>query len=93
MNNFSPSPRQDQPDSHLMAVDVAVLKEQMATVTANLSDMKQVNKNQSEKLDVILTQLSEAKGGWRTMMWLGGAFAGMSALIATWIGLFYGKHP
>lgn len=76
-----------------LAVDVAVLKKEMEAVTATLADMKKVNKDQSEKLDSILSQLSEAKGGWRTMMWIGGSFATVAGLLASWAGLFSGKHP
>lgn len=79
------------PDTQL-AVDVGVLKKEMEAVTNALADMKRVNEKQSEKLDKIVDQLSEAKGGWRTMMWLGGAFATAAALIATWAALFTGRH-
>lgn len=75
-----------------LIVDVAVLKKEMEAVTSTLADMKKVNREQSDKLDTILTQLSEAKGGWRTMMFIGGAFASVAALIAAWAGLFTGKH-
>lgn len=76
-----------------MAVDVAVLKEQMRTLATSLSEMKEVNRQQSEKLDKVLTQLSEAKGGWRTMLWMGGAAATLSGILGAWIGLLTGKHP
>ncbi len=75
-----------------LAVDVGVLKKEMEAVTATLADMKQVNKEQSAKLDTIMAQLSEAKGGWRTMMWIGGSFASAAALVAAWAALFTGKH-
>lgn len=76
-----------------MAVDVAVLKEQMRTLASSMSDMKEVNRQQSEKLDRVLTQLSEAKGGWRTMLWMGGAAATLAGILGAWIGLLTGRHP
>lgn len=40
-------------------------------------DMEGVNK----KLDLVLTALSEARGGWRTLMWLGGAVAALGGVL------------
>lgn len=34
------------------------------------------------KLDTVLEKLSEAKGGWRTLMWLGGAAGTLGAGVA-----------
>lgn len=38
----------------------------------------------SGKLDAVLSTLSEARGGWRTLMWVGGAGASGGALVA-WV--------
>ena len=40
------------------------------------------NKRIFEKLDTINTTLSEAKGGWRTLMWVGGASGVLGAAIS-----------
>jgi hypothetical protein len=45
------------------------------------------------RLEGIETQLSQAKGGWRTLMWLGGAAAGFSGVIAAVVTHFFGKGP
>jgi negative regulator of sigma E activity len=37
----------------------------------------------SEKLDMVLSALTEAKGGWRAMMWIAGAVASAAAAV-TW---------
>ena len=37
-----------------------------------------------EKLDLVLTKLSEATGGWRTLMWMGGAAAAVGSVV-TWV--------
>jgi hypothetical protein len=36
----------------------------------------------SEKLDIVVRALSEAKGGWRTLMLIGGAAASLGGLIS-----------
>jgi hypothetical protein len=68
-----------------LAVDVAVLKKEMEMLTRNLAEM-------NKTLETISGQLSEAKGGWRIMLLIGGSFASVAALIAAWAGFFTGKH-
>lgn len=62
---------------------VAALQSQVADIRAN-----QVAMNQ--KVDLVLDKLAEARGGWRTLMWLGGASgslgAGISWMVAHWKG-------
>lgn len=65
------------------AVNIGVLQEQMRSVMQSLADQKAVNEAQSKQLADILTQLSQARGGWRTLMWLGGA-AGTLGGVLTW---------
>lgn len=66
------------------AVNIGVLQEQMRSVMASLEAQKAVNDAQSKQLAQILTQLSEARGGWRTLMWLGGAAATLGGL-GVWV--------
>ena len=40
------------------------------------------------ELKEILSTLDEARGGWRTMMWLGGAIAAVIGILATSKGMF-----
>jgi len=72
-------------DGTQIAVDVAVLKTKMETMVSDMETMKKT-------LEMISTQLSEAKGGWRTMLLVGGSFATVAGLIAAWAGFFTGKH-
>jgi len=65
------------------AVHIGVLQEQMRSVMASLADQKKVNEAQSKQLTEILEKLSEARGGWRTLMLLGGAAASFGG-VATW---------
>ncbi|MEN6586148.1 MAG: hypothetical protein ABFE02_08930 [Sulfuricella sp.] len=41
-----------------------------------------------EKLDTINNTLSEAKGGWRTLMWVGGCSGVIGAAISHTVSLF-----
>lgn len=75
--------RQDLIDRQDHAVSIGVLQEQMRNVIAGQAEQKITNREQSVQLGEILEKLSEAKGGWRTLMWLGGAAAGLGGL-ATW---------
>ena len=49
-----------------------------------VAEIKQRQANIDQKLDLVLDKLSEAKGGWRVMMWVGGAFASVGAA-GSWI--------
>jgi hypothetical protein len=74
---------QDAAQRQEHAVHIGVLQEQVRSIMASLADQKEVNKAQSKQLTEILDKLSEARGGWRTLMWLGGAAASLGGL-ATW---------
>jgi hypothetical protein len=43
------------------------------------------------RLEGIEEQLAQAKGGWRTLMWLGGASAGLGGIIAGALTHFFGR--
>ena len=58
-------------------IDIAVLKSELAAIKVKQTQIE-------EKLDMVLEKLSEARGGWRTLMWLGGAAAALGGLI-TWV--------
>lgn len=63
------------------AIDIAILKEQVSTLGRDMVKLEAINKLQNEKLDSVLMRLSEAKGGWRTMMWFGGAAATLGSML------------
>lgn len=60
-----------------MAVEVSYLKVAVARLDA-------INTAQSEKLDRVLEQLAQARGGWRTLMLIGGAAGSLGSAI-TWL--------
>lgn len=64
-------------------IDIARLETELGHLSATISELKSSNTSMAIKLDDVLRQLAEAKGGWRTLMWLGGASASAGSLI-TW---------
>lgn len=56
----------------------------VAALKTELDSVKVKQAQMDVKLDLVLDKLSEAKGGWRAMMWLGGAGATLGGF-ATWI--------
>lgn len=64
-----------------MAVDIAVLQQEVKTLSRDMAELKATNKAQTEKLDQVLEKLSEARGGARTLMLIGGAGISIAATI------------
>ena len=59
------------------------VKGQLGALKSELDDVKRKQTSMDAKLDMVLDKLSEAKGGWRLLMLLGGAGATLGGLI-TW---------
>ncbi len=66
------------------AVDIAVLQQQMRTVNEQMAKMEKSLEALIDKLEEVSITLTEARGGWRTLMWLGGAAAGVGSAF-TWV--------
>lgn len=78
-----------------VAVMVAVLRERTEVLGREMRELKDAQREQreemrrsqealSKKLDDVLTVMSEARGGWRTLMLMGGAAGSIGAGLA-WI--------
>jgi hypothetical protein len=65
-------------------IDISRLEVQVAHLSVSLADLQEVNKQQSDKIDKVLLALSEARGGWRTLMLVGGAASTAGAALA-WV--------
>ena len=65
------------------AVELAVLRQQFLTLNAHVSSLEARIQTVDTKLDSVLEKLSEAKGGWRLLMAMGGAAATVGGLL-TW---------
>lgn len=63
-------------------VNVARLEVQVAHLTISLGELQEVNKRQSAQLDEVLRTLSEARGGWKTLMVVGGAASTVGACLS-----------
>lgn len=60
-------------------VEFGEIKGAVDSLKLQMTEVKQRQANIDQKLDLVLDKLSEAKGGWRVMMWVGGAFATVGA--------------
>jgi hypothetical protein len=56
----------------------------VSALKTDLDGVKIKHAQMDEKLDMVLEKLSEAKGGWRALMLLGGAGATLGAAV-TWV--------
>jgi dienelactone hydrolase len=63
-------------------ISIATLEAEVAHLTAGMVDLKASQAAMGAKLDAVLAQLSEAKGGWKTLMLVGGAASSMGAGLA-----------
>lgn len=64
---------------------------QIEALERDMQEMKADLRRVFEKLDQINNTLSEAKGGWKTMMWIAGASAAAGGMIVKFIPFFNGR--
>lgn len=57
---------------------------QIARLEEQFSSMRETLEKMSARMEAMERQLSEARGGWRTLVWLGGAAASLGGC-AAWI--------
>ncbi|MBV6321892.1 hypothetical protein [Duganella violaceipulchra] len=65
-------------------ISIATLEAEVSHLTAGMIDLKASQAAMGAKLDAVLAQLSEAKGGWKTLMLVGGAASSIGAGL-TWL--------
>ncbi len=65
-------------------VEFGEIKGAVAALQTQMSDLKARQSAMDVKLDLVLDKLSEAKGGWRVMMLLGGAASTLGGVL-TWV--------
>lgn len=71
-------------------IDIARLEVEVGHLTKSMADLQESNQQLTAKLDQVLLTLSEARGGWRTLMFVGGAASSAGAALA-WIFQHMGK--
>lgn len=54
---------------------------QVARLDERIKTMERDMREMSDKLDEVLKTLQEARGGWRTLMWLSGAASALGGAI------------
>lgn len=64
-------------------INIARLQEQVTHLSQGMDDLQASNEQLTAKLDQVLLALSEARGGWRTLMLVGGAAATIGGFV-TW---------
>lgn len=65
------------------AIAVATLTVEVSHLKLAVADLRVTNAEQNAKLDQLLLTLHEARGGWRTLMMVGGA-AGTLGSAVSW---------
>lgn len=66
------------------ALQLAAMTVEVAHLKATVTELRTTNAELDRKLDQVLAQLAEARGGWRTLMLIGGA-AGTLGSGFTWL--------
>lgn len=75
------------PDAEALArarEDIATLKAQGVAQGREIGELKAMVATMADKLDAVATTLTEARGGWKLMMLLGGGAATFGSVL-TWI--------
>ena len=60
---------------------IEALKDQIETLDKDLREMREDMRRIFEKLESMNTTLSEAKGGWKTLMWVCGVSATVGGIV------------
>lgn len=71
------------PDHSLIdLIEYGEVKAAVGHLQLQLNEIKARQQLIDSKLDLVVNQLSEAKGGWRTLMLVGGAFSTIGAAVS-----------
>jgi prefoldin subunit 5 len=71
-------------------IAIARLEVEVAHLRASLAAVEESNQELTAKLDQVLLTLSEARGGWKTLMVVGGAASAVGGVI-TWLAQHFVK--
>jgi hypothetical protein len=77
----------DQSQAEALAtarIDIARLEVEVGHLTRSMAELSESNLQLTAKLDQMLLTLSEARGGWKTLMVVGGAASTVGAAL-TWL--------
>lgn len=78
------------PTEQQNAIAVAAIQVEVAHLKVAVADLRATNAQLNAKLDQLIQTMAEARGGWRTLMMLGGAAGsvggGLGWLLSNWRG-------
>lgn len=72
-------------------IQVAILQERVIHLNISVDELKVLVKNLTASINTVERTLSEAQGGWKTLMWIGGMSASVGAVISWVISHLGGK--
>ena len=79
-------------EHHLIdPVEYGEIKAAVGHLQSQLTEIKSRQATIDAKLDLVVSQLSEAKGGWRTLMMIGGAATTVGAAVS-WVAQHLVRH-
>jgi hypothetical protein len=64
------------------SLQIARLEERLQTVVRDMEQQNEKLATMGAQLDKVLATLSEARGGWKTLMWIGGASASAGGFVS-----------
>lgn len=65
----------------------------LAVIESQLREYERRQRNVEEKVDQILAIVTEAKGGWKVMLMLGGAAGVVGAFLGKWLATIVTAMP
>lgn len=68
--------------------DIGKHDAQIEALDKDLREMREDMRRIFEKLDSINSTLSEAKGGWKTLMWVAGASAALGGVVVKLVSIW-----
>lgn len=71
-------------------INIARLEVQVGNLSKGMADLQESNQQLTAKLDQVLLTLSEARGGWKTLMLVGGASTTFGSALA-WVFQHFSK--
>lgn len=70
-------------------INIGRLQVEVGHLTKSMADLQESNQQLTAKLDQVLLTLSEARGGWKTLMLVGGASTTLGGALAWALQHFY----